>query len=50
MLDGRALPVIELRAPEGAYDFNNKYFGDAVHYDCPAKLDVYAAATLVSRC
>ena len=38
VLDGVALPVIEIRAPEGDYDFNNKYFGDAVHYDCPAKL------------
>ena len=44
VLDGRALPVIEIRAPEGDYDFNNKYFGDAVHYDCPAKLEDEAAA------
>ena len=50
VLDGRALPVIEIRAPEGDYDFNNKYFGDAVHYDCPAKLEDEAAATLGSLC
>ena len=42
--------MIEIRAPEGDYDFNNKYFGDAVHYDCPAKLEDEAAATLGSLC
>lgn len=38
ILDGKALPIIEIKAPEGDYDFQNKYFGDAVSYDCPAKL------------
>ena len=39
ILDGKALPVIEIRAPEGDYDYHNKYFGNAVSYDCPAHLD-----------
>jgi D-alanine-D-alanine ligase len=34
----RALPVIEIRAPGGNYDFQNKYFGDQTEYLCPAPL------------
>lgn len=35
----RALPVIEIRAPEGNYDYQNKYFGEATRYLCPAPLE-----------
>ncbi|HWT72266.1 MAG TPA: D-alanine--D-alanine ligase [Oxalicibacterium sp.] len=35
----RALPVIEIRAPEGNYDYQNKYFGEETKYLCPAPLD-----------
>lgn len=38
VLDGQALPIIEIKAPEGNYDYQNKYFGDVVKYDCPAAL------------
>ncbi len=34
----RALPVIEIQAPDGRYDYQNKYFGDATRYLCPAPL------------
>ncbi len=34
----RALPVIEIRAPDGNYDYQNKYFTDATEYLCPAPL------------
>ncbi|HXE21274.1 MAG TPA: D-alanine--D-alanine ligase [Rhodoferax sp.] len=34
----RALPVIRIKAPEGAYDYQNKYFTDAVLYQCPSGL------------
>ena len=34
----RALPVIKIMAPEGAYDYQNKYFTDAVKYQCPSGL------------
>jgi D-alanine-D-alanine ligase len=33
-----ALPVIKIVAPDGDYDFNNKYFGDAVRYVVPSGL------------
>ena len=34
----RALPVIRIKAPEGAYDYQNKYFTDNVQYLCPSGL------------
>ena len=34
----RALPVIRIAAPEGAYDYQNKYFTDVVKYQCPSGL------------
>jgi len=37
--DAHALPVIEIRAPEGNYDYQNKYFGEETKYLCPAPLD-----------
>jgi D-alanine-D-alanine ligase len=34
-----ALPIVEIRAPQGNYDYNNKYFTDDTEYLCPAPLD-----------
>jgi D-alanine-D-alanine ligase len=34
----RALPITEIRAPQGKYDFNNKYYTDDTKYLCPAPL------------
>ncbi len=34
----RALPVVRIVAPEGAYDYQNKYFTDVVRYECPCGL------------
>jgi len=34
----RALPVVRIAAPEGAYDYQNKYFTDDVKYHCPSGL------------
>jgi len=34
----RALPVVKIMAPEGAYDYQNKYFTDDVKYRCPCGL------------
>jgi D-alanine-D-alanine ligase len=33
-----ALPVIRIVAPDGAYDYQNKYFTDVVQYQCPSGL------------
>jgi D-alanine-D-alanine ligase len=35
----RALPLVEIRAPEANYDYHHKYFSDATQYLCPAPLD-----------
>ena len=37
-IGARALPVIRIMAPEGAYDYQNKYFTDEVKYQCPSGL------------
>ena len=37
--DARALPIVEIRAPEGNYDYQHKYFSDDTKYLCPAPLD-----------
>ena len=36
--DARALPVVRIVAPEGAYDYQNKYFTDVVEYLVPSGL------------
>jgi D-alanine-D-alanine ligase len=35
----RALPTVEIVAPAGNYDYQNKYFNDSTKYFCPALLD-----------
>lgn len=37
-LDDRALPLIHIEAPQGNYDYQNKYFTDVVQYHCPSGL------------
>jgi len=36
--DARSLPIVEIIAPAGNYDYQNKYFTDDVKYVCPAAL------------
>jgi D-alanine-D-alanine ligase len=36
--DARALPVIRIVAPEGNYDYQNKYFTDVTQYIVPSGL------------
>ena len=33
-----ALPIVRIVAPDGAYDYQNKYFTDVVRYECPSGL------------
>lgn len=35
----RALPIIEIKAPGGNYDYEHKYVSNATEYICPAELD-----------
>jgi D-alanine-D-alanine ligase len=41
-----ALPVIEIRAKGGAYDYHNKYFSDDTVYLCPAPLSAEKASAV----
>lgn len=33
-----AMPIIEIKAPEGDYDFEHKYYSDETVYVCPAEI------------
>ena len=35
----KALPVIRIEAPQGNYDYNNKYFTNDTQYHCPSGLN-----------
>ena len=38
IVNGRALPLIRIEAPQGNYDYHNKYFPDETQYFCPSGL------------
>jgi len=38
ILGARALPLIRIEAPQGLYDYHNKYFSDETKYFCPCGL------------
>jgi len=38
ILSDTALPLIRIEAPQGNYDYQNKYFSDETKYHCPAGL------------
>jgi len=40
ILEGRALPVVEVRPRSGVYDYHSKYTSGATEYSCPAELTV----------
>jgi len=39
LLNGDPLPLVEIRAPGGLYDFKAKYEGEATEYLCPAPVE-----------
>jgi D-alanine-D-alanine ligase len=43
---GARLPIVEIVAPEGNYDYQNKYFTDDTKYFCPAVLPDALAAEM----
>ena len=38
ILDNVALPLVRIEAPQGNYDYHNKYFGNETKYHCPSGL------------
>jgi D-alanine-D-alanine ligase len=39
ILDGKALPIVEVRPKSGSYDYQNKYTAGNTEYFCPADFD-----------
>jgi D-alanine-D-alanine ligase len=39
VVNDEVLPLIRIEAPEGKYDYANKYFTDVVKYHCPSGID-----------
>jgi D-alanine-D-alanine ligase len=48
--EAEALPLIEIRAPQANYDYQNKYFSDDTQYLCPAPLDAALAQRIQRVC
>jgi D-alanine-D-alanine ligase len=46
ILDGWALPIVEVRPRQGAYDYQNKYTAGATEYLCPAPFDAEVTAAI----
>lgn len=42
----QALPIVEIIAPGGNYDYEHKYISDATQYICPAELDADLTARI----
>jgi D-alanine-D-alanine ligase len=42
----QALPVVRIQAPQGAYDYQNKYFTDVTQYHCPSGLPLAEEAEI----
>ena len=45
-VNARALPIVEIVAPGGNYDYQNKYFNDDTKYFCPAVIDAATNAEM----
>jgi D-alanine-D-alanine ligase len=46
ILDGTALPIVEVRPKQGTYDYQNKYTAGATEYFCPAPFDPETTARI----
>lgn len=46
ILDGEALPLIRIEAPQGDYNYHNKYFGEETRYHCPSGLPAELEAAI----
>lgn len=46
VLGRRVLPLVRIEAPDGRYDYQNKYFTDVVKYHCPAGIDAAQEAEI----
>jgi D-alanine-D-alanine ligase len=49
ILGESALPLIRIEAPEGNYDYHNKYFSDDTKYFCPSGIDASIEQAIQSQ-
>ena len=49
VLDGKALPVVEIKPKDGWYDYTNKYTAGNTVYEAPARLDEIIEQELKSK-
>ena len=47
MLGERTLPLVRIDAPDGKYDYENKYFTEEVKYRCPAGVEPATEAKIL---
>lgn len=50
IVNGKALPLIRIEAPNGNYDYHSKYFSDETKYLCPAGLPDALDADIRATC
>ena len=49
IVNGQALPLIRIEAPQGNYDYHSKYFSDETKYFCPSGIDAALEARIRSQ-
>src|SRR6266581_2580730 len=49
IVNDRALPLIRIEAPQGNYDYHNKYFSDETQYFCPCGLPAEIEAAIQTQ-
>jgi D-alanine-D-alanine ligase len=49
VVNGEALPLIRIEAPQGNYDYYSKYFSDETKYFCPSGIDAALEAEIRAR-
>ena len=49
ILNDRALPLIRIEAPQGNYDYHNKYFSDETRYYCPSGIPATAERAIQAQ-
>jgi D-alanine-D-alanine ligase len=49
ILGDRALPLIRIDAPQGNYDYHNKYFSDETKYFCPSGIDARVEDAILAQ-
>lgn len=49
ILNNAPLPLVRIAAPDGNYDYHNKYFGEATKYHCPSGLPAALEARIQTQ-